>query len=70
MYLAPVAAFAGIAYTVGEYGLETLIPLGKLVITVYFTMFIFVLLVLGLIMRYFKLNIFKFDFNKDKEMSR
>ena len=60
MYLAPVAAFAGIAYTVGEYGLETLIPLGKLVITVYFTMFIFVLLVLGLIMRYFKMNIFKF----------
>ena len=60
MYLAPVAAFAGIAYTVGEYGLNTLIPLGKLVITVYFTMIVFVLLVLGLIMRYFKLNIFKF----------
>lgn len=60
MYLAPVAAFAGIAYTVGEYGLHTLIPLGKLVITVYFTMFIFVILILGLIMRYFKLNIFKF----------
>ena len=60
MYLAPVAAFAGIAYTVGEYGLNTLIPLGKLVITVYFTMIVFVLIVLGLIMRYFKLNIFKF----------
>lgn len=60
MYLAPVAAFAGIAYTVGEYGLDTLIPLGKLVITVYFTMIVFVILVLGLIMRYFKLNIFKF----------
>jgi aerobic C4-dicarboxylate transport protein len=60
MYLAPVAAFAGIAYTVGEYGLKTLIPLGKLVITVYFTMIVFVLLVLGLIMRYFKFNIFKF----------
>ena len=60
MYLAPFAAFAGISYTVGEYGLKTLIPLGKLVITVYFTMFVFVILVLGLIMRYFKLNIFKF----------
>ena len=60
MYLAPVAAFAGISYTVGEYGLKTLIPLGKLVITVYFTMIVFVILVLGLIMRYFKLNIFKF----------
>lgn len=60
MYLAPVAAFAGIAYTVGEYGLDTLLPLGKLVITVYFTMIVFVVLILGLIMRYFKLNIFKF----------
>jgi aerobic C4-dicarboxylate transport protein len=60
MFLAPVAAFAGIAYTVGEYGLDTLIPLGKLVITVYFTMIVFVLVILGLIMRYFKLNIFKF----------
>ncbi len=60
MYLAPIAAFAGIAYTVGEYGLKTLIPLGKLVITVYFTMIVFVIVILGLIMKYFKLNIFKF----------
>ena len=60
MYFAPVAAFGSMASTVAEFGLDTLIPLGKLVLSVYFTMFIFIVLVLGLIMKYYKLNIFKF----------
>lgn len=60
MYFAPIAAFGAMASTVTEFGLDTLIPLGKLVISVYFTMFIFVILVLGSIMKYYKLNIFKF----------
>lgn len=60
MYFAPVAAFGAMASTVAEFGLHTLIPLGKLVISVYFTMFVFIILVLGLIMKYYKLNIFKF----------
>jgi len=60
MYFAPVAAFGAMAATVGEFGLDTLIPLGKLVLSVYFTMFVFVILILGSIMKYYKLNIFKF----------
>ena len=60
MYLAPLGAFGGMAYTVGKFGLETLIPLGKLMITVYITMFIFVFLILGSITRYFKINIWSF----------
>ncbi|MGV3631635.1 MAG: cation:dicarboxylate symporter family transporter [Bacteroidota bacterium] len=60
MYLAPLGAFAGIAFAVGEYGLKTLVPLGKLVVTVYLTMVIFVLLVLGLVMRIYKLRILQF----------
>lgn len=60
MYLAPLGAFGGIAYAVGEFGLATLVPLGKLVLSVYGTMVIFVVLVLGGIMRLVKLNIFKF----------
>lgn len=60
MYLAPVGAFAGIAFVVGKFGLKTLIPLGKLVGCVYLTMFLFVFLVLGAIMRYYKLSIVKF----------
>ena len=60
MYLAPLGAFGGMAYTVGKFGLHTLIPLGKLMITVYSTMFVFIFGVLGLIMRYYKQSIWKF----------
>ena len=60
MYLAPIGAFGGMAYTVGKFGLDTLIPLGKLMLTVYITMFIFIFLVLGSILKYYKINIWHF----------
>ncbi|UPT70198.1 MAG: cation:dicarboxylase symporter family transporter [Flavobacterium sp. JAD_PAG50586_2] len=60
MYLAPLGAFGGMAYTVGKFGLHTLIPLGKLMLTVYVTMAIFIFLVLGSILRYYKINILDF----------
>ena len=60
MYLAPIGAFGGMAYTVGKFGLHTLIPLGKLMLTVYVTMFIFIFLILGGILKYYKINIWHF----------
>ncbi|MEL1245531.1 cation:dicarboxylase symporter family transporter [Flavobacterium sp. DGU11] len=60
MYLAPLGAFGGMAFTVGKFGLHTLIPLGKLMLTVYITMAIFIFVVLGGIMKYYKQNIFTF----------
>jgi len=57
MYLAPVGAFGGMAYTIGKFGLATLIPLGKLMLCVYLTMALFVFLVLGSILRYYKISI-------------
>jgi aerobic C4-dicarboxylate transport protein len=60
MYLAPIGAFGGMAFTVGKFGLHTLVPLGKLMLTVYCTMFVFVFLILGLIMRYYKESIWQF----------
>ena len=60
MYLAPIGAFGGMAYTVGKFGLHTLIPLAKLMITVYVTMFLFIFGVLGSIMRYMKERIWTF----------
>lgn len=60
MYLAPLGAFGGIAYAVGTFGLQTLVPLGKLMLCVYFTMALFIFLVLGAIMRYFKMSIWAF----------
>jgi len=60
MYLAPVGAFGGMAFTIGKFGLHTLVPLGKLMLTVYATMLVFIFGVLGLILRYYKVSIFKF----------
>lgn len=57
MYLAPIGAFGGMAYTIGKFGLETLIPLGKLMLCVYLTMALFVFLILGSILKYYKINI-------------
>lgn len=60
MYLAPIGAFGGMAFTIGKFGLHTLVPLAKLMGTVYLTMFVFVFLVLGSILYYFKMNIYQF----------
>jgi aerobic C4-dicarboxylate transport protein len=60
MYLAPVGAFGGMAFTIGKFGLHTLVPLGKLMLTVYATMIVFVFGILGLIMRYYKESIWRF----------
>jgi aerobic C4-dicarboxylate transport protein len=57
MYLAPIGAFGGMAYTIGKFGLETLIPLAKLMLTVYITMALFIFVVLGSILRYYKISI-------------
>lgn len=57
MYLAPIGAFGGMAYTIGKFGLATLIPLGKLMLCVYLTMALFVFLILGSILIYYKINI-------------
>lgn len=47
MFMAPVAAGAALAYTVGSMGLVTLLPLVKLVVTYYVALAAFVLLVLA-----------------------
>lgn len=60
MYLAPVGAFGGMAFTVGKFGLATLLPLAKLMACMYLTMALFVVLVLGGILRFYKMSIFRF----------
>lgn len=60
MLFAPIGAFGGMAFTIGKFGIATLMPLGKLMITVYITMAVFIFFVLGLILRYYNISIFKF----------
>src|SRR5262249_14701181 len=51
MKVAPLGAFGAMAFTVGNFGLRTLLPLGRLMLDVYVTMFLFVFVVLNLILR-------------------
>lgn len=59
MYLAPLAAFAAMAFTVGKFGFGTLASLGKLITSVYVTSILFVLVGFGLIARIFGLRVGK-----------
>lgn len=60
MLFAPVGAFGGMAFTIAKYGVHTLLPLGKLMVTVYCTMAIFIFVVLYFILRMYKINLLKF----------
>jgi aerobic C4-dicarboxylate transport protein len=60
MKLAPIGAFGGMAYTIGKYGVATLLPLGKLMACVYVTMALFIFLILGAVLRYYKISMWKF----------
>lgn len=60
MRLAPLGAFGAMAFTVGKYGLRSLLSLGQLMATFYATGLLFVLIVLGLVLRWAGLGILRF----------
>ncbi len=60
MKVAPFGAFGAMAFTVGTFGLKTLIPLGRLMLDVYLTMALFIFIVLNLIARYYKFSLLTF----------
>lgn len=51
MYMAPIGAFGGIAFTIAKYGIGTLASYAELMGAVYATCILFVVLVLGTVMR-------------------
>lgn len=58
MKFAPFGVFALIGVTVSKFGIESLIPLSKLVILVYAAMIFFIVVVLGLTAKIVGINIF------------
>jgi aerobic C4-dicarboxylate transport protein len=60
MLLAPLGAFGGIAFTVGTYGLDALLPMGKLMLAVYITMAVFIFVVLNLVCRLYKFSLWSY----------
>src|SRR5215471_4734169 len=59
MYVAPLAAFGAMAFTIGKFGFGMLASLGKLLASVYLTSILFVLIGFGLIARLFGLRVLK-----------
>jgi aerobic C4-dicarboxylate transport protein len=59
MWVAPVGAFGGMAYTVSVFGAESLKSLGLLLVTFWGTCFVFVFVVLGLVARFSGFSIFR-----------
>ena len=60
MKVAPIGAFGAMAFTIGRYGLVTLLSLGQLMVAFYATCLIFVFVVLGGIAALAGFNIFSF----------
>ena len=65
--LAPIGAFGAMAFTIGKYGIESLLPMMKLIGTFYLTAFLFVIFGLGLVTKACGFGIFRFlAFIKDE----
>jgi aerobic C4-dicarboxylate transport protein len=59
MQVAPIGAFGGMAYTIGKFGFASLVVLGKLMLTFYITVFLFIVVVLNLICKMYGFSLFK-----------
>ena len=60
MVVAPIGAFGAMAFTVGNFGIRTLLPLGRLMLDVYLTMFLFIFVVLNIVCRIYGFSLWEF----------
>lgn len=60
MRLAPLGAGAGMAFTIGKYGIGTLLSLGQLLVALYVTTLIFIVVILGSVARWSGLPLMQF----------
>src|SRR5436190_2404947 len=58
--LAPLAVLGAMSFTIAKFGLDSLRPLAKMMACIYLTCLCFVLVCLGLLLRFNGINIFKF----------
>ena len=59
MVVAPIGAFGAMAYTIGNFGVASLLTLGRLMACVYATMALFIFVVLNLIARFSGFSLFR-----------
>jgi aerobic C4-dicarboxylate transport protein len=60
MVVAPIGAFGAMAYTVGTFGIASLVSLGRLMACVYATMALFIFIVLNLILRWYGFSLWEY----------
>ena len=60
MKAAPLGAFGAMAFTVGTFGLRSLLPLGRLMLDVYITMALFIFVVLNGILRAYGFSLWSY----------
>jgi aerobic C4-dicarboxylate transport protein len=60
MKLAPIGAFGAMAFTIGKYGISSLVSLAHLMASVYITCIVFIVLILGTIARLNGFSLWKF----------
>ncbi|GKT24029.1 dicarboxylate/amino acid:cation symporter [Acidovorax sp. SUPP3334] len=60
MKVAPIGAFGAMSFTIGKYGVGSLLSLGKLMGSFYLTCLLFIFIVLGSIARFHGFSIWKF----------
>lgn len=68
MKLAPIGAFGAMAFTIGKYGLHSVLNLIFLVGTFYITSILFIVLILGTVAWYNGFNIFKLMYYLKEEL--
>ncbi|TAL77465.1 MAG: dicarboxylate/amino acid:cation symporter [Bacteroidetes bacterium] len=59
MKVAPIGAFGAMAFTIGKYGVGSLASLGQLMLSFYITCILFIIIILGGILKYFGFNLFR-----------
>ncbi len=60
MKAAPLGVLGAMAYTIGAFGVVSLLPLAKLMVCVYLTMALFIFVVLGMISRLFGFSLWRY----------
>lgn len=60
MVIAPIGAFGAMAYTIGAFGIGALVPLGRLMLSVYLTMAVFIFIGLNLILRAYGFSLWQY----------
>jgi aerobic C4-dicarboxylate transport protein len=59
MRVAPLGALGAMSFTVGKYGLDSLVSLGQLMISFYITCILFIFFILGTVLKYFGFKLFR-----------